>query len=106
MLALDRDAWLPTLVRDTVAGRPARWDAIIASNQERLAGIETLRDRVKDRVVVIPTGCDLRNVRADIETALVHLDGGGKWKRLGLFTPRTLRGIEYLRDEVRVDGIG
>ena len=106
MLALDRDAWLPTLVRDTVAGRPARWDAIIASNHERLAGIETLRDRVKDRVVVIPTGCDLRNVRADIETALVHLDGGGKWKRLGLFTPRTLRGIEYLRDEVRVDGIG
>ena len=106
LLELDRDAWLPTLVRDTVAGRPARWDAIIASNHERLAGIETLRDRVKDRMVVIPTGCDLRNVRADIETALVHLDGGGKWKRLGLFTPRTLRGIEYLRDEIRVDGIG
>ena len=105
-LALDRDAWLPTLVRDTVAGRPGRWDAIIASNRERLARIEALRDRVKERMVVIPDRRDRRTVRADVATALAHLDAGGRWKRLGLFTPRTLRGIDYLKDEVRVDGIG
>ena len=106
MLEVDRDPWLPRVIRDTVAGRPGRWDGIIASSRELLGRIESLYDHVKERVVVIPSGRDRRNVRADVETALAHLEAGGRWKRFGLFTPRSLRGIDYLGDEVRVDGTG
>ena len=106
MLAVDRDPWLPRVIRDTVAGRPGRWDGIIASIRELLSRIESLRDQVKERSVLIPSGRERRTVRGDVETALAHLESGGKWKRFGLFTPRSLHGIDYLKDEVRVDGTG
>lgn len=104
--SFQQNEWLQTPIQDWVAGRKARWDTIIGSSREALARAEPLCERLGDRVVTIPEGCDLRKVRADTEAAIAHFNAGGTWKRLGLFTPQNLKGREYLKDEVLVDGVG
>ena len=98
--------WLQILIQDWIAGRKARWDTLVRLSQGALARMEPLCERLGDRAVTIPEGLDLRKVRADAEAAIAHFNAGGKWKRLGLFTPQNLKGREYLKGEVLVDGVG
>ena len=102
----ERSEWVQTSVRDWVAGNQARWNEIIDPSRELLTNAEVLRKRLGNRVVTIPEGRGPRRVRADAEAAMSHLSAGGRWTFLGLFTPQNLRGREYLRDEVFVDGAG
>ena len=101
-----QNEWLQPPVRDWVAGKRARWDKIIDVRREELERAEPLCERLGGQVVTIPEGRDLRRVRADAEAAISHLNAGGKWKFLVLFTPRNLKEREYLKDEVFVDGAG
>ena len=102
----ERSDWLKTPVRDWIAGKRARWDTIIETSREGLERAEPLCERLGGKVVIIPEGRDPRQVRADAKAAMSHLNGGGKWKTLGLFTPKNLKGRDYLKDEVQVDGAG
>ncbi len=102
----EQNEWLQTPVRDWVAGKRARWDTIIDTSREVLERAESPCERLGSQVVTIPEGRDPRKVRADAKAAISHLKGGGKWKFLGLFTPQNLKGREYLKEEVLVDGVG
>ena len=102
----EQNEWLQDPVRDWVAGKRARWDAIIDTSREVLEKAEPLCERLGGQIVTIPEGRDPRTVRADVEAALSHLKAGGKWKFLGLFTPKNLKGRDYLKEEVLVDGVG
>ena len=97
-------AWSQAVIEDLIAGRRARWDAVLERSRERLGSIAPLLDRVGNRSVTIPDTRDARRVRADVETALRHLTSGGKWKRLGLVVPKPIKGCIYVKDEVLVDG--
>ena len=100
------DGWLRAAIRDGLAGRTAQWREMISCSRELLSRVKSLHDGLRGRTISLPNGADPRKVRADVTTALDHLDAGGRWKRLGLFTPPNLRGVEYLKDSVRVDGAG
>ena len=89
-----------------IARRSSKTFPGLDSSREALAQVESLCERLDDRIVTIPEGRDLRKVRADAAAAIAHFDAGGKWKRLRLFTPQNLKGREYLKDEVLVDGVG
>ena len=102
----EQNEWLQIPVQDWVAGRRARWDTIIETSRELLKWAEASCERLGSQVVTIPEGRDPRKVRADAKVAISHLKEGGNWKYLGLFTPRNLRGREYLKEEVLVDGVG
>ncbi len=102
----EQNEWLQDPVRDWVAGKRARWDTIIDTIREVLGKAEPLCERLGGQIVTIPEGRDPRKVRGDAEAAISHLKAGGKWKRLGLFTPRNLKGRDYLKDEVLVEGAG
>ena len=105
-LALGDNRWLRTIISDSISERPARWDTVIELFRDLLVRMEFLRNRVEDRIVEIHEDRDRRAVFVDAKTVLYHLNGGGKWKRFGLFTPRDLKGLDYLKHEVRVNGIG
>lgn len=106
LLAVEHDGWLRVAIRDAIAGRTAQWREIVSSSRELIAKIKSLHDGLRDRTITLPNGADPAKVRVDVTTALDHLEAGGRWKRLGLFTPPNLRGLEYLKDSVRVDGGG
>lgn len=107
-LALDREkaGWIGGALEDWVAGRSGRWNAVLELSTAELPRIESLLDKVRDRVVALPPGLDPRKVRSDVAAALSHFHEGGKWKHLGFLTPKRLRGRTYLRDDVLVDGSG
>ena len=100
----EQNEWVQTSVRDWTAGKQARWNTIIDSSRELLTNVESLSKRLGNRVVKLPLSRDQGQVRADTEVVISHLKSGGKWKRFGLFTPQKLKGREYLKDEVFVDG--
>ena len=102
----ERNKWLQAPIRDWVAGKRAQWDTILDTSQEALKRAEPLGVRLGSQVVTIPEGRDPRKVRNDAKAAMSHLNAGGKWKFLGLFTPQNLKGRDYLKDEVLVDGAG
>ena len=102
----EQNEWLQAPVRDWVAGKAAKWDTIIDTSREALERAESSCARLGSQVVEIPEGRDPRKVRADAEAALTYLEEGGKWKFLGVFTPQDLKGREYLKEEVLVDGVG
>ena len=106
VLAIEHDGWLRAAIRDAIAGRTAQWREIVSSSRELIAKVKSLHDGLRGRTITLPNGADPRKVRADVTTAVDHLDAGGRWKRFGLFTPPNLRGLEYLKDSVRVDGAG
>ena len=87
-----------------VAGRDEKWKTLLELSKERLEQIEPLLRRVDNRSVTRPGDVEPRKLRADAGAAVDHLKAGGKWKRLGLATPKVLRGRTYLKKDVLVDG--
>ena len=85
-------SWLQSAVGDSVGGRSARWSTLLELSQEQLAKLEPLIASLGDRVVALPDGQDARKVRSDASTAFSYLSQGGKWKRLGMVTPKPLKG--------------
>jgi very-short-patch-repair endonuclease len=98
--------WRRAALQDCITQRRARWDTLIELSRDRLATVDTLLTRIGDWVVQLPASRDARRVRADAAVALSHFQKGGKWKVLGLVTPRTLKSRVYLKHEVLVDGAG
>ena len=107
-LLLDRVAgqWKRTAIKDLIADQRARWDTILELSRDRIPIIASLIERVGDRAVVLPDARDPRKVRADAAAVLQYFKSGGKWKRLGIVTPKEVKGRIYLKDEVLVDGEG
>ena len=107
-LLLDRGEgqWRRTAIKDLIADQRARWDTILELSRDRIPRIASLIERVGDQDVVLPDARDPRKVRSDAATVLQHFKSGGKWKRLGVFTPKAVKGRVYLKDEVLVDGEG
>ncbi len=98
-------AWIQIAVQDLLAGQRAQWDTLIKLTDDRLDRIDSLIERLGDRVITVPNGHDLHKVRADAAAAIAHFEAGGKWKWCGLLTPKELKGREYLKKEVVVDGL-
>ena len=105
-LALERRqiAWVPGALRAVVLGREARWRTLLDLTNERIRQIEQLLRSLGSIAVTRPEGLDPRTVRSDAEVVANHLQGGGKWKRLGLVTPKVLKGRSYLKEDILVDG--
>lgn len=100
------DGWAQAALRDLIGGRRARWETVLARHRELYADAVSLTVRVGNVVVDMPEAHDRRRVCADAQAAVAYLNGGGSWKRLGMFTPAELKGKTYLKDEVTVDGVG
>ena len=87
-----------------VVGRTAKWRALLQPSKERIGQIELLLRSLGNRVVTRPEGLNPRKVRSDAVAAAKHLQANGKWKLLGLVTPKALKGRTYLKKDVLVDG--
>ena len=96
--------WLPAALQEVVVGRNAKWRALFKLSKERIGQIEPLLRSLGNRVVTRPEGLDPRKVRSDAVAAAKHLQADGKWKLLGLVTPKALKGRTYLKKDVLVDG--
>ena len=96
--------WLLTALQEVVASRNAKWRTLLKLSKERIGQIEPLLPSLGNRVVTRPEGLDPRKVRSDAVAAAKHLQAGGKWKLLGLVTPKALKGRTYLKQDVLVDG--
>lgn len=98
--------WSEVALRDLIAGKRARWDTVLNRNHELLAEAEGFSARIGRSVVNMPENQDRRKMRADAQAAMMFLNEGGAWKRLGMFTPAELKGKSYLKEQVSVDGVG
>ena len=96
--------WLLTALQEVFVSRNAKWRALLKLSKERIGQIEPLLRSLGNRVVTRPEGLDPRKVRSDAVAAAKHLQAGGKWKLLGLVTPKALKGRTYLKKDVLVDG--
>lgn len=99
-----QSGWLQDAVLDMASGRSAGWLALADRSGEILMDAENLLARVGGVAVDLPAEVGRRKIRGDVVAAAEHLEASGKWKRLGVFTPKPLKGRTYLRDQVRVDG--
>ena len=82
------------------------WSQLWRDSKKLLASIEENRNILGSAVVSLPDGRESAAIRADVQQAREHLEGGGKWRRFGLFTPKVIKNCIYLREDVRVDGRG
>src|SRR5262249_16792856 len=96
--------WLHDALSAALAGRQARWQALLEESSELIARITDLIATVGQCFVSIPPSRDATAVRGDAEAALTYLQAGGKWTLFGVLAPRALKDKQYLREEVRVDG--
>ena len=96
--------WLLTALEQVVLGHDAKWRTLLNLSEERIEQIEPLVRSLGNRVVTRPEGLDPRTVRSDAEAVAKHLQAGGKWKLLGLVTPKVLKGRTYLNKDVLIDG--
>lgn len=96
--------WLPKALQDTTTGRTAEWTTLLEISGKGLDKVRTLLPLIDTHAVVIPDGMDLRKLRIDAMSAARYLKSGGKWKHFGLITPDALKGREYLKRDVLVDG--
>ncbi len=105
-LILGRTAtqWQNNAIIDLVAGRRARWGALIEQTKAHLAKMERLNALIGEQLLTYPKDRDPRRVRADSMVAVSHFSAGGKWKTFGLFTPKVLAECGYLRKDVLIDG--
>lgn len=104
--ALDRLSaeWPLAVIRDALGGTTARWDALEKRSHLLALKLKASLQRTQERSIRIPDDHALEKVRSDAQAASTFLDSGGKWKRFGLVTPRELKGLQYLRRELSVDG--
>ena len=101
----DRQAeWLLTALQEVIVGRNAKWRALLNLSKQRIGQIDPLLRSLGNQIVTRPEGFDPRKVRSDAAAAAKHLQAGGKWKLLGLVTPRALKGRTYLKRDILVDG--
>ncbi|MGD9983458.1 MAG: AAA domain-containing protein [Porticoccaceae bacterium] len=96
--------WLPMALKDAIVGRDAKWTTLLELSKKHLEHTAPLLSLVSPHVLTRPEGVDPRKVRADAAAAVEHLEAGGKWKRFGLTTPKSLKGRTYLKRDVLVNG--
>jgi len=96
--------WPLAVIREALGGAPARWEALEKRSHLLALKLKASLQRTQEHSIRIPEGHALDKVRSDAQTAATFLDAGGKWKRFGLVTPRDLKGLQYLRKELTVDG--
>lgn len=105
---LDRRSgdWLKRAIKEALEGRQALWHALHEWSIEIVDRIAHLLEDVGAATISIPETRDPRAVRSDAAAAAAYLQAGGKWKRLGMFTPKQLKERSYLGKDVTVDGTG
>jgi very-short-patch-repair endonuclease len=105
-LALRRLAgeWIIDAVRDSLAGSSARWTSLRSLTEELSERCEAILRRLDAKTITVPENFDRVKTLADLRMVIPHFRGGGKWKKLGLFTPAALKERRYLQSQFRVDG--
>lgn len=96
--------WLSSAIKDVLAGRQARWQALYEQSQRQTDQIESLLRELGSTQVELPTDKDTKGIRADVAALIGHLQAGGKWTKFGLFTPSVVKERTYLLNQVTVDG--
>lgn len=103
---LQKADWLAPALEDMFREQGSKWQQLLLLSQTALTHVEELLDKQGNRIVAVPLSRVNRQVRADADRVINHLNTGGNWKTLGLFTPAVLKDKLYLRDQVTVDGSG
>jgi len=96
--------WIADALSAALGGRQAGWRALLDQSVELLGRIEKLIEGLQSVSISIPPELDLARVRADADALLNHLRQGGGWKRLGILTPKEVKGRTYLRHRIQVNG--
>jgi very-short-patch-repair endonuclease len=91
-------------LRECLDGRQAGWQAVLDQSIQSVHEIDRLIPRLDSYAVSIPEGWNLAEVRADVVTVYRHLREGGGWTAFGLFVPAAVKGREYLRGPITVNG--
>ncbi|HLG85919.1 MAG TPA: AAA domain-containing protein [Alphaproteobacteria bacterium] len=99
-----RFEWLPVALEELLAGRQARWQALLTESKKLLERIENRIEHLGASTVVVPPGRDPTRVRADAELLAAHLRAGGKLKFLRFMIPKVVRERSYLYEQVTIDG--
>jgi very-short-patch-repair endonuclease len=105
LLERPRREWLRKAMLGVLGGEEVLWHALHDRSRELLTQIDRLRSQLGPKAVSLPEGRNPRAVRSDAAAVAAHIEAGGKWKTLGLFTPKPVRGRIYLREEVTVGGV-
>ncbi len=99
------EAWFPHALKEVLAGRDGPWLVRAERTREAMARI-CERTAEADRIHLdLPEGYPEDQIIADARPVFEHLKAGGRWSRFG-FRPSCVKGREYLRDRVRIDGTG
>lgn len=96
--------WVADAISECLGDRPARWRALHNQSVELLDRIEELLVALRSASVSIPPEFELARVRADADALLQYFRRGGKWKRLGVITPKEVKKRRYLRERIQVNG--
>lgn len=96
--------WLADCLAESLAGRHARWRALLQRSRDLISQIERLLPRVRSFIVSIPSDRAPSAIRADAAVLIEHLKAGGKWARWRVFAPDVVKGRVYLRNQVTIGG--
>ena len=100
-----QEAWVTEAAQQILGDRDRAWRELLSLTNERLEDIEPLTREASSWAMMGIEDTDVREVRADAQALLQHLDAGGKlgW---GPFRPTVVRRTKYLTAKVRIDGRG
>ena len=99
-----RSEWLRSAIAAALTGRHAVWHALRKRTHELINQVERLLVSLGSTSVSIQVKKEPKAIRADATAVIQHFEAGGKWTRLGFFTPDVVRERTYLRDQITVDG--
>ncbi len=98
--------WTSKVVGATLSGQDAIWTQLWRDSKQLLKTIEEYQTVLGGKVISLPTDRQRSAIRSDVQQAREHLEGGGKWRRFGLFTPKAIKSCIYLREDVLINGRG
>lgn len=104
-LAHRPEPWLGGAVREILTGRDKAWSARAEFTRAAVGKLRRMSTEVGRIHLEIPAGLSDDQVLNDARVVLKHLRDGGRWSLLG-FHPRCVKGREYLRKNLRVEGAG
>ncbi len=95
--------WVRPAVLDVLNGHDRNWTELLDTTKNHLAAVGDRARWADETSIAGLGGRDNRDVHADAEALLAHLEGGGRWG-LGPFRADAVKRGWYLRREVRLAG--